>query len=168
MSKGSHVRPYNRKKFGKEYDRIFGVKELNVWEDAPPKGEDEESCPGCGGSGCLEGPNHCPCREEDANGIQGDTGDGTRDWSDGGRIAYVPQEPGGAPDSQAAEPVESPPRGNRQAPLDLHPLDTAYWIYSGYRGEFNCPHGVGHGNHIHGCCHKHCCTRDDFPLRKDK
>jgi len=38
-----------------------------------------------------------------------------------------------------------------------------FWTYSGYRGEYSCPHGVGHGNHIHGC--DGCCQRDDFPLR---
>ena len=40
-----------------------------------------------------------------------------------------------------------------------------FWTGPGYRGEYNCPHNVGHGNHIHGCCHERCCTRDDFPLR---
>lgn len=41
-----------------------------------------------------------------------------------------------------------------------------YWNGPGYRGEYSCPCGVGHGNHVHGCCGKHCCTRDDFPLRR--
>jgi len=40
-----------------------------------------------------------------------------------------------------------------------------FWIGPGYRGEYSCPHGVGHGNHIHGCCQERCCTREDFPLR---
>ena len=31
------------------------------------------------------------------------------------------------------------------------------------RIEYNCEHGVGHGTHVHGCCHDHCCSRDDFP-----
>ncbi len=39
-----------------------------------------------------------------------------------------------------------------------------YWIGPGYRHEYNCPHGVGHGNHVHGCCSHRCCARDDFPL----
>ena len=39
-----------------------------------------------------------------------------------------------------------------------------YWIGPGYRGEYKCPHGVGHGRHVHGCCHESCCQRDDFPL----
>jgi hypothetical protein len=56
---------------------------------------------------------------------------------------------------------------NRSPAPGKHPFDTDYWTYSGYRGEFNCPHGVGHGNHIHGCCHEHCCTRADFPLRRN-
>jgi hypothetical protein len=37
-----------------------------------------------------------------------------------------------------------------------------FWTGPGYRGEYQCPHGVGHGNHIHGC--DGCCERDDFPL----
>ena len=40
------------------------------------------------------------------------------------------------------------------------------WEKSLYRNEYICPCGVGHGNHIHGCCSKHCCSRDDFPLSK--
>ena len=40
-----------------------------------------------------------------------------------------------------------------------------YWVLSGYRGEYLCSHGVGHGNHVHGCCQENCCTRPDFPLR---
>jgi len=39
-----------------------------------------------------------------------------------------------------------------------------FWVGPGYRGEYECPHGVGHGNHIHGCCGFRCCSRDDFPL----
>ena len=39
-----------------------------------------------------------------------------------------------------------------------------FWVGPGYRGEYNCPHGVGHGNHVHGC--DGCCQRDDFPLNK--
>ena len=31
------------------------------------------------------------------------------------------------------------------------------------RREWNCPHGVGHGNHVHGC--DGCCGRADFPGR---
>lgn len=143
MSKGSHFRPYNKQRFDENYARVFGPKKLNVWQSAPSK-------------------------EETPSGIQGDTKDGMRDWSDGGRTAQVPQEPGGVLDSQAAEPVASPPRGNRQAPPGKHPLDTDHWTWSGYRGEYTCPHGVGHGNHIHGCCEERCCTRADFPLRKDK
>jgi hypothetical protein len=41
-----------------------------------------------------------------------------------------------------------------------------FWTGPGYRGEYSCPHGVGHGNHIHGCCQERCCTREDFPPRK--
>jgi len=37
-----------------------------------------------------------------------------------------------------------------------------YWTGPGYRGEYQCPHGVGHGNHIHGC--DGCCQLPDFPL----
>ena len=37
-----------------------------------------------------------------------------------------------------------------------------FWTGPGYRGEYQCPHGVGHGRHIHGC--DGCCKRDDFPL----
>lgn len=38
----------------------------------------------------------------------------------------------------------------------------SYWTGPGYRGEYQCPHGVGHGRHVHGC--DGCCKRDDFPL----
>jgi len=38
-----------------------------------------------------------------------------------------------------------------------------FWQRSGHRGEWSCPHGVGHGNHVHGCCGEGCCSRDDFP-----
>ena len=31
------------------------------------------------------------------------------------------------------------------------------------RMEWTCPHGVGHGNHVHGCCQDQCCSRDDYP-----
>jgi len=37
-----------------------------------------------------------------------------------------------------------------------------FWTGPGYRGEYQCPHGIGHGNHIHGC--DGCCQRPDFPL----
>lgn len=40
------------------------------------------------------------------------------------------------------------------------------WTGPGYRGEYNCEHGVGHGNHIHGC--DGCCSREDYPLRNKK
>ena len=36
------------------------------------------------------------------------------------------------------------------------------------RMEFQCEHGVGHGNGVHGCCHEGCCGRDDFPLKNIK
>lgn len=31
------------------------------------------------------------------------------------------------------------------------------------RIEYNCEHGVGHGEHVHGC--DGCCAREDYPLR---
>lgn len=43
-----------------------------------------------------------------------------------------------------------------------------FWKGPGYRGEYSCPHGVGHGNHVHGCCGYKCCTRPDFPLRRSE
>ncbi len=95
MSKGSRVRPYNKGKFDKNYARVFGSKKLNVWKDAPPK--------------------------EDLDGIQRDARNGMRDWSDGGRYARVPQEPGGAPDPQTAGSVEPPPRGNRSSASGKRP-----------------------------------------------
>ncbi len=138
MSKGSRFRPCNKKQFDKNYARVFGSKKLNVWQGAPP--------------------------EEDSNGIQGNTGDGTRDSADSGRATDVPEKSGREPDSQAAEPMESPPCGNCYPPPGEHPLDTNYWTWSGYREEYTCPHGVGHGDHVHGC--DGCCTRDDFPLKR--
>lgn len=44
--------------------------------------------------------------------------------------------------------------------------DEPFWQGPGYRGEYTCPHGVGHGNHVHGC--DGCCSRPDFPLRDKK
>ncbi len=41
-----------------------------------------------------------------------------------------------------------------------------YWTGPGYRGEYQCLHGVGHGNHIHGC--DGCCSRPDYPLKEEK
>jgi hypothetical protein len=35
------------------------------------------------------------------------------------------------------------------------------------RMEWTCPHGVGHGNHSHGCCQDACCSRDDFPGKEE-
>ncbi len=147
MGKGDWVRPrrISREQYGENFECIFGVKKLN--------------------------------NEEDADGIQGNTGNGARDQADSGRDPNVLQEPDGPSDSQAAEPVEPPPCGNcgdQGYPLGCptcnrkheRPLSTAYWTYSGYRGEFNCPHGVGHGRHEHGC--DGCCKRDDFPLRSTK
>jgi hypothetical protein len=43
------------------------------------------------------------------------------------------------------------------------PAVEPYWVLTGYQGEYSCPHGIGHGNHIHGC--DGCCSRDDYPLR---
>lgn len=45
------------------------------------------------------------------------------------------------------------------------PEKEPYWTGPGYRGEYTCPCGVGHGNHVHGCCGLHCCSREDYPLR---
>lgn len=42
------------------------------------------------------------------------------------------------------------------------PGELPFWQGPGYRGEYMCPHGVGHGNHIHGC--DGCCELPDFPL----
>jgi len=47
--------------------------------------------------------------------------------------------------------------------METAPEKEPYWTGPGYRGEYQCPHGVGHGNHTHGC--DGCCDRDDFPLR---
>lgn len=38
-----------------------------------------------------------------------------------------------------------------------------FWKKSSYQGEYSCPHGIGHGNHVHSC--DGCCGRPDFPLR---
>ena len=35
------------------------------------------------------------------------------------------------------------------------------------RMEWTCEHGVGHGNHVHGCCEAGCCGRTDFPGKID-
>ncbi|MHC4509536.1 MAG: hypothetical protein ACYTAO_11350 [Planctomycetota bacterium] len=164
MSKGSQRRPCNKARFDAEYDRVFGAKRLNVWEDAPPKEESPEEVAEKSAEldAILEGTNQKI--GELPNGIQGGAGDGARDRADSGSVHDVPQEPGGRVDSQAAGPVASPTLRNCSPAPGKHPFDTDYWTYSGYRGEFNCPHGVGHGNHVHGCCQEHCCTRPDFPL----
>ncbi|KKN58731.1 hypothetical protein LCGC14_0549090 [marine sediment metagenome] len=46
--------------------------------------------------------------------------------------------------------------------------DEPIWRESGYRGEYTCPCGVGHGNHVHGCCGERCCRRDDYPLKAER
>lgn len=46
---------------------------------------------------------------------------------------------------------------------DEIPERVLFWKGPGYRGEYTCPHGCGHGNHIH-CCDG-CCERDDYPLK---
>jgi hypothetical protein len=82
MGKGDWVRPrrVSREEYGKNFERIFGVKKLN--------------------------------NEEDADGIQGDAGDGTSSSGRGERVHDVSEDPGGQMDSQAAGPVEPPPCGN--------------------------------------------------------
>lgn len=44
-----------------------------------------------------------------------------------------------------------------------------YWVKTGYRDEWACPHGIGHGieNPIHSCCAERCCQRDDYPLKAE-
>jgi hypothetical protein len=58
---------------------------------------------------------------------------------------------------QAAEPGAKP----------VAEQAAGFWTGPGYRGECTCPHGVGHGDHIHGCCESGCCGRADFPLNPD-
>lgn len=56
---------------------------------------------------------------------------------------------------------------DREQPQKLaseYSIDEPYWTGPGYRGEYNCPHGVGHGNHAHAC--DGCCSREDFPLTR--
>jgi hypothetical protein len=52
-----------------------------------------------------------------------------------------------------------PPKKKPHPPAAADP----YWVLTSYRGEYSCPHGIGHGNHIHSC--DGCCFRDDYPLR---
>jgi hypothetical protein len=89
MSKGDNVRPHDKKSFDRNFEAVFGKKELKTWN---PERETKEEL----------------------------------------------------------NALESP--------------DGPYWQLSGYRGEWSCPHGVGHGNHIHGC--DGCCQRADFPGRR--
>jgi len=100
------------------------------------------------------------------DGIQGDAGNGTGDSADRGRADDVPEEPRRGPDPQTEELVASSRHGTRRTTRAKRPPDTDYWTYTGYRGEYACPHGIGHGNHIHGC--DGCCKRDDFPLKGTK
>lgn len=90
MSKGSRVRPHNKKAFDAEYERIFGKKRLNVWNDSPPKEE----------------PNY---------GIQGNAGDGAPDSADRGRANSVPQEPGASLDPAPSSAVGTPQEGTCQS-----------------------------------------------------
>lgn len=42
--------------------------------------------------------------------------------------------------------------------------DEPFWdknLRADGRIEWDCPHGIGHGNHPHGC--DGCCDRDDYP-----
>lgn len=47
---------------------------------------------------------------------------------------------------------------------DEIPERVPFWIKPEPWGEYYCPHGVGHGNHVHGC--DGCCARTDFPLNR--
>ena len=42
-------------------------------------------------------------------------------------------------------------------------MDWKKWYRLDGRIEYICKHGVGHGDHVHGC--DGCCSRDDFPLK---
>lgn len=37
MGKGDNYRPVDKEKYDESFERVFGKKKLNVWEDAPPK-----------------------------------------------------------------------------------------------------------------------------------
>ena len=46
-----------------------------------------------------------------------------------------------------------------------HDVQRMRWFYcprADGRDEYVCEHGIGHGNHVHGC--DGCCRRSDFPL----
>jgi len=55
------------------------------------------------------------------------------------------------------------PRTNEDIPMKWYKI-----IREDGRIEYTCEHGVGHGNHVHGCCGYSCCMRKDFPLNKGK
>lgn len=65
-----------------------------------------------------------------------------------------------------AVPADEDGRGDVHAEGQKPEGGDSFWTQTGYRGEWACPHGVGHGNHVHGCCGYGCCSRDDFPLRE--
>lgn len=78
-------------------------------------------------------------------------GDVPADGHEGGDLhAKGPELPRTDPAIEALDAAEATRRYNE-----------SFWHGPDYRGEYTCPHGVGHGNHIHGC--DGCCSRDDFP-----
>ncbi len=42
MSKGDNPRPVNKKVYDENFLRVFGPKKLNVWEDPPRVGDDDQ------------------------------------------------------------------------------------------------------------------------------
>lgn len=36
--------------------------------------------------------------------------------------------------------------------------------YAWMRNELYCQHSVGHGPHVHGCCHQNCCFKAEFAV----
>jgi len=62
---------------------------------------------------------------------------------------------------EGADPAAKPDAD--EAPVAEH--TAGFWTGPGYRGEYVCPHEVGHGNHVHGC--DGCCQREDFPFRPE-
>lgn len=142
MGKGSGRRPCQvpKEQYDKNFEAVFGKKKLNVMSD-----EDREELEPLDTS--LIGDVLIRMSEVLKNDRDREAGGNVPSDGHEGRSIYA-ESKGASDKGETAQNKEH------------------FWTGPGYRGEYNCPHGVGHGNHVHGCCEFQCCSRDDFPLKK--
>lgn len=135
MGKGSRRRPCQvpKSEYDANFEAVFGKKKLNTMSDEDKK---KLGCPLCGDISC-------------------DTGCSDQSWRPGSYDRD--REAGGDVLPNGHDGGDLHAEGQGRTPAE------PFWTGPGYRGEYDCPHGIGHGNHVHGC--DGCCRRDDFPLK---